>query len=65
MAQPIELSRFIPVASFVHTLQFDHNYHRININQDNSDFFAHQYWPGDSTRDKINYMRLSNQLRWK
>lgn len=62
VAQPIELSRFIPVASFVHTLQFDHNYHRININQDNSDFFAHQYWPGDSTRDKINYMRLSNQL---
>lgn len=62
VAKPIELSRFVPVASFVHTMKLDHNYHRINIHQDNSDFFSNFYWPGDSTRDKINYMRLSNQL---
>ncbi len=51
---------FIPVTSFIHTLQFDQNHHQF-ISRDNIDgYFADQFYADDTDFDDTRYYAIKN-----
>lgn len=51
---------FIPVTSFIHTLQFDHNHHQF-ISRDNiTGYFADKFYNDGMDKDDTRYMALKN-----
>ncbi len=51
---------FIPVTSFIHTLQYS-NYERQYISYDMpDDYYLNNYLPGDTIRDKTSYRSIKN-----
>ncbi len=58
-------TEFIPVTSFIHTLQVDQNNRRLTINGDPNDFFTDRYLPGDSSSNRTDYLRVANTLAFE
>lgn len=51
---------FIPVTSFIHTLQFDQNHHQF-ISRDNIDgYFADQFYADGKDKDETQYVAIKN-----
>lgn len=61
-----EKGNFIPVARFIHTLQFDYNKRQFlsnaHHNANSTDYFADFYLPGDSASDRTHYIDVANTL---
>ena len=53
---------FIPVTSFIHTLQFDQNHHQFISRDDIDGYFADQFYTDDTDFDDTRYYAIKNSF---
>lgn len=63
LATPKVLSSvFVPVTSFIHTLEVDHNHHQFIEYNSPSKYYNDVFLPGDSVLDRTKYFSIKNTL---
>ena len=55
-------TEYIPVTSFIHTLEINQNNRKLTINDDPNDFFTERFLPGDSSVNRTDFLRVANTL---
>ncbi len=58
-------TEYIPVTSFIHTLQIDKHNRKLTINDDPNNFFSERFLPGDSSVNRTDYLRIANTLAFE
>lgn len=51
---------FVPVTSFIHTLQFDQNHHQFIYRDNIENYFADHFYQDDNDRDQSKYFAIKN-----
>lgn len=59
---PKEQGEFVPVTSFIHTLRADINSRKFIANEKAENYYADNYFVGDSAQDKTRYLHVGNTL---